>query len=169
MKTGLDVLLSQRGGSLRGQKAGFIIHPASVDSSGRHILDALRECPDIRVAALFAPEHGLRGEAQDQVPVPDSRYGSLPVYSIYGDKRAPEPGWLRELDALVFDLQDVGARYYTFVWTMALSMRSCKEAGKRFVVLDRPNPITGEIIEGNVLDPGFTSINTPPQRSPSHL
>jgi uncharacterized protein YbbC (DUF1343 family) len=158
VKTGLDILLSQKGGSLRGQKVGLIVHPASVDSSGRHILDALQECPEVRVAALFAPEHGLRGEAQDQVPVPDSRCENLPVYSLYGDKRAPEPGWLREIDALVFDLQDVGARYYTFVWTMALSMRSCRQAGKRFVVLDRPNPITGEIVEGNVLDPDFSSF-----------
>jgi len=158
VKTGLDVLLSEKGGSLRGKKVGLIIHPASVDSGGRHILDALRDLPDIQVAALFAPEHGVRGEAQDQVPVPDSRYESLPVYSIYGEVRSPEPGSLSNLDALVFDLQDVGARYYTFVWTMALCMEVCAKAGKRFVVLDRPNPINGETVEGNILDPQFQSF-----------
>jgi uncharacterized protein YbbC (DUF1343 family) len=158
VKTGLDILSFRKGGSLRGRNVGLILHPASIDSTGRHILDVFKEFPDVRVTALFAPEHGVKGEAEDQVPVPDGRHGEFPVYSIYGERRAPDPAWLRDLDVLVFDLMDVGARYYTFIWTMALSMQVCAKAGKRFMVLDRPNPITGEVVEGNVLDPAFTSF-----------
>src|SRR5690606_15082377 len=110
---------------------------------------------------LFGPQHGARGEKQDNM-VESDHYEDGPtglrVHSLYGDVRKPIPEMLEGLDALLFDLQDVGVRVYTFVWTMALAMEACAEAGVRFVVLDRPNPIGGSVLEGPVLRPGYTSF-----------
>jgi uncharacterized protein YbbC (DUF1343 family) len=113
-----------------------------------------------RLAALFAPEHGLWGAAQDHAPIAAARdpLTGLRVASLYGARRAPTPAMLRGLDALVVDLQDVGARYYTFVWTLALAMRACARAGVAVIVLDRPNPLGGAVVEGNVPDPAFASF-----------
>lgn len=138
----------------------MIVHPASATRDLRFGADAVREA-GFDVRALFGPQHGARGEKQDNMiesePYADPASG-LPVHSLYGDVRKPDPGMLAGLDALLFDLQDVGARVYTFVWTMALAMEACAEAGIRFVVLDRPNPIGGSKREGPVLRPGFESF-----------
>lgn len=145
---------------LRGERVGVVAHPASVTPDLTHSVDALIAA-GFDVRALFGPQHGARGEKQDNMiesePFLDPRSG-LPVHSLYGDVRKPIPEMLEGLDALLFDLQDVGVRVYTFVWTMALAMEACAEAGVRFVVLDRPNPIGGSVLEGPVLRPGYTSF-----------
>ena len=159
---GLEVLLREGPGrsTLGGVRLGMIVHPASATRDLRFGADAVREA-GFDVRALFGPQHGARGEKQDNMiesePYADPASG-LPVHSLYGDVRKPDPGMLVGLDALLFDLQDVGARVYTFVWTMALAMEACAEAGIRFVVLDRPNPIGGSKREGPVLRPGFESF-----------
>ena len=144
---------------LTGARLGMIVHPASVASDLAFGADAARNA-GLDVRALFGPQHGARGEKQDNMiesaPYADPATG-LPVHSLYGDVRRPTPEMLSGLDVVLFDLQDVGVRVYTFVWTMALAMEACGEAGVRFVVLDRPNPV-GATREGPVLRPGFESF-----------
>jgi len=131
-----------------------------VDAKLQHAADLLRDVRGARLSALFAPEHGLWGAAQDLVPIAATRdpLTGLRAVSLYGDRREPTPVMLRNLDLLVIDLQDVGARYYTYQWTMALAMRACARAGVRVLVLDRPNPLGGDVVEGNVPDPAFSSF-----------
>ena len=152
---GADVALG-----LSDARLGLIAHPASVTSTLTHAADAVRVAGyDLR--ALFGPQHGARGEKQDNMiesdPYTDPHTG-LPVHSLYGEVRKPTPEMLDGLDALLFDLQDVGVRVYTFVWTMALAMEACAEAGVRFVVLDRPNPIGGLQREGPLTRKGYESF-----------
>jgi uncharacterized protein YbbC (DUF1343 family) len=148
----LEVLIRDDAARLRGQRLGVVANPTAVDRRMRHLVDLLVE-RGLEVRALFGPEHGLRGDAQDMISVDsqnDERTG-LPVYSLYGqavDSLAPKPEQLEGLDTVVFDIQDVGARYYTYVWTLVYVMRACAAAGVRVVVLDRPNPIGGELVEG---------------------
>ena len=125
-----------------------------------HAATLLGEARGVRLVRLFAPEHGLWGAAQDHAAIASDRDPAtrLPVVSLYGARREPTPAMLAGLDALVVDLQDVGARYYTFQWTMALAMRACARAGVRVVILDRPNPLGGAVVEGNVPDPAFASF-----------
>jgi uncharacterized protein YbbC (DUF1343 family) len=152
--------LARQPSLLRGLRIGLLSHQASVDSRFRHAIAVVGALPRARLVRLFAPEHGLWGAPQDHAHIAstrDARTG-LPVVSLYGDRREPTPAMLAGLDALVIDLQDVGSRYYTFAWTMALAMRACARAGVRAVVLDRPNPLGGEILEGNVPDPRFASF-----------
>lgn len=160
LRAGLDVLLERRLALLRGRRVGLVAHPASVNARLDHAALLLRDARGVTLTRLFAPEHGLWGAAQDHARVPRTRdpVTGLKVESLYGRRRAPTPGMLRGLDALVVDLQDVGARYYTFIWTMALAMRACERAGVDVVVLDRPNPLGGDVAEGNVPDPAFASF-----------
>ena len=145
---------------LRGIPCGLIAHPASVTPDLTFSADALLAA-GFDVRALFGPQHGARGEKQDNM-VESEFYADpvtgLPVHSLYGDVRKPTPEMLHGLEAIIVDLQDVGVRVYTFVWTMALAMEACSEAGVRFVVLDRPNPIGCERREGPVLRRGFESF-----------
>jgi uncharacterized protein YbbC (DUF1343 family) len=161
VKIGLDVLLDSRLDTLDGQRVGLICHPASINSHYQHAADLFFDHPGIQLTALFGPQHGIRGETQDNMiewqTFRDSRTG-LPAYSLYGETRKPTPEMLRDVDVLVFDVQDVGTRVYTFVYTMALAMQAARDSGKRFVVLDRPNPIGGAHVEGNLLDPQFASF-----------
>src|SRR5258708_14696198 len=159
VKSGLEVLVERKSVVLKGARVGLICHQASVDSRLRHAVPLFRE-KKINLTALFAPEHGMWGTAQDQIPIEGERstVHGAPLYSLYGDHRHPSPESLREIDVLVCDLQDVGSRYYTFIWTMALAMQACAKHGKKFVVLDRPNPINGKTLEGPVLDPRFASF-----------
>ena len=162
--TGLDRLVGEpntaRGLGLASARLGMIVHPASVTSDVVFCVEAVRDAGlDLRV--LFGPQHGARGEKQDNMIESDSYVDpatGLPVHSLYGAVRKPTPEMLAGLDAVLFDLQDVGVRVYTFVWTMALAMEACAEAGVRFVVLDRPNPVGGTKREGPVLRPGFESF-----------
>jgi uncharacterized protein YbbC (DUF1343 family) len=163
--TGLELVLDGTSRALRGKRVGFIANATTVDRSLRHAVDVLHADPSVDLRVLFGPEHGLRGDAQDMVGVAttrDSRTG-LPIHSLYGHDVAslsPTPMMLEGLDALVFDIQDVGARYYTFVWTMVLAIRACARAGVTMVVLDRPNPIGGTDagVEGGAIHPGFESF-----------
>lgn len=158
---GLEILLSDQTHLLSGARVGLICHPASVDHFYQHSADLFRNHPDINLTALFGPQHGIRGETQDNMieweGFRDPRTGVM-AYSLYGEVRKPKPEMLSDVDALVFDVQDVGTRVYTFIYTMALAMQSAREHGKRFIVLDRPNPIGGLGIEGNILESGHESF-----------
>ena len=150
---GIDVLLGGDVSALDG-RVGLITNHTGLTAAGRSTIDALHEHPSIELVALFGPEHGLRGtaEAGERVEGGRDQRTGLPVHSLYGETRAPTPEMLRDIDVLVFDIQDIGTRYYTYIWTMALSMKAAAENGKRFVVLDRPNPIGGHRVQGNVID-----------------
>ena len=158
--TGLDRLLLPGAARLASGRAGLLLHPASVTRDLLRAPEALLAA-GFRLEALFGPQHGARGEKQDNMVESDhyrDPQTGLPVYSLYGATRRPTPDMLDGLDVLLFDLQDVGVRAYTFVSTMSLAMESCAEAGVRFVVLDRPNPLGGVIREGPLLEPGFESF-----------
>jgi uncharacterized protein YbbC (DUF1343 family) len=145
---------------LHGRCIGIVTNQSGVTSSGENFVDAVRRNPAICVKALFAPEHGLRGDRPAGSYVPsytDERTG-LPVYSLYGATRHPSAAMLAGIDVLVFDIQDVGARAYTYISTMAYVMESAKKYGKAIWVLDRPNPIGGQLVEGPVLDPAYASF-----------
>jgi uncharacterized protein YbbC (DUF1343 family) len=158
--SGLEVVVERRPALLRGRRLGLLAHQASVDSRLRHAARLLADLPRARLVRLFAPEHGLWGAAQDHVAISSTRDHAtgLPVISLYGRRRVPTASMLKGLDLLVVDLQDVGSRYYTFVWSMALAMRACARAGVPVLVLDRPNPLGGIALEGNVPDPAFASF-----------
>ncbi|MEK6324393.1 MAG: DUF1343 domain-containing protein [Acidobacteriota bacterium] len=161
VKTGLEILLESKVGPLDGSRVGLIVNPASINSRFEHAADLFQQHPRIKLTALFGPQHGIRSETQDDMieweTFRDRRTG-LPAYSLYGETRKPTPEMLNAVDVLVFDIQDVGTRVYTFIYTMALAMEAARECGKRFIVLDRPNPINGVQIEGNILEPEFQSF-----------
>jgi uncharacterized protein YbbC (DUF1343 family) len=158
--SGLEVLVHRRAALLRGKTIGLLAHQASVDRDLAHagqLIAGLRRGP---LARIGAPEHGLWGAAQDHAHIVSTRDPVLRrrVVSLYGRRREPTSAMLAGLDTLVIDLQDIGARYYTFQWTMALAMRACARAGVGVVVLDRPNPLGGGVVEGNLPDPAFASF-----------
>ncbi len=163
MRLGLERLLANPKQWVGGERAGLIANPTSVDRQLRHAVDLMHHHPDIDLRLLFGPEHGLRGSAQDMIGIDDARDSAtgLPEISLYGrsfDSLSPSPEHLSQIDVLVYDIQDVGARYYTYAATMALCMRAAKAHGIRMVVLDRPNPIGGLQIEGGGVDPGLESF-----------
>jgi uncharacterized protein YbbC (DUF1343 family) len=161
--TGLDILAAEQFARLKGRRVGVIANPTSVDSRLRHLVDLIAEAPGVTLAALFGPEHGIRAEAQDLIGVAsgvDRRTG-VPAHSLYGADVAsltPTPEQLDGIDTLVFDVQDVGSRYYTFPATMKYAMQAAASAGISFVVIDRPNPIGGDLVEGPALQLGFESF-----------
>ncbi len=160
IETGLDVLLANGRPDLRGMRAGLITNHSAIDRTLRSAVDLLHESDVVDLRALFGPEHGVRGDAQAGVAVAagtDSRTG-LPGFSLYGDTRTPSPDMLIGLDLLIFDIQDIGVRYATYISTMVNAMEAAHAAGLSFLVLDRPNPINGVQLEGNLLDPGFASF-----------
>lgn len=162
VKTGLDRIFEEEYRKLLdGKRVGLIVNPASVSSTYKHAADLFFECEDFFLTTLFGPQHGIRGETQDNMiewrTFTDPATG-LPAYSLYGETRQPTTEMLSNVDALVFDVPDVGTRIYTFIWTMALAMQACARDGKSFVVLDRPNPIGGVQVEGNVLHPDYASF-----------
>ncbi|MFC2159029.1 exo-beta-N-acetylmuramidase NamZ domain-containing protein, partial [Acidobacteriota bacterium] len=160
VRVGLDMLLSQKASLLAGKRIGIITNQSGITSTGIHIVDALSQIPGITVTALFAPEHGIRGDLPDgtrDASYRDDRTG-IQVWSLYGRYFKPTPEMLEDIDVLVFDIQDVGARFYTFISTMGLAMEAAAEKGIQFIVLDRPNPITGNIIEGPILEEKFSSF-----------
>ncbi len=148
---------------IRGARVGLIVNPTSVSSSLEHLALRIHSSPEVELGAIFGPEHGMWGAEQDMISVQgeaDPLLG-VPVYSLYGDTvdslRPPE-GSLDGLDVLIFDIQDVGARYYTYVYTMMLAMEEAAKHGVRFIVCDRPNPINGMNVEGNGILDGFDSF-----------
>ncbi|WJY27552.1 exo-beta-N-acetylmuramidase NamZ family protein [Sporosarcina trichiuri] len=157
---GAEVLMQKEKKMLKGKRVGLITNPTGVDRNLNSVVDLLNNDPDIELKALYGPEHGVRGDAQagSYVEYYIDEVTGLPVYSLYGQTRKPTPEMLDGIDALVFDIQDVGTRFYTYIYTMALSMEAAKEKGIPFIVLDRPNPLGGEKVEGPVLDPEFASF-----------
>jgi uncharacterized protein YbbC (DUF1343 family) len=162
VETGLDVLCAERLDLLKGRRVGVLCHPASITRDLVHVVDRL-VAAGVRPTRLFGPEHGVRGEAQDMIGVGhdrDTRTG-IPVSSLYGEtfeSLAPAAADLADVDVLVVDLQDVGSRYYTYVWTMALAMQAAARAGVAVVVTDRPNPLGGLAIEGGTVEPSCESF-----------
>jgi uncharacterized protein YbbC (DUF1343 family) len=162
MKTGLDLFLDGAHRKYRGMRLGVVCHPASVDLRLRHVRHRIMDSKlGLEVTCFIGPQHGIRGEKQDNMieseDFEDPKYG-IPVFSLYGKWRNPWPEMLETLDTFVIDLQDIGTRIYTFAYTMANCMRAARSAGKRVVVLDRPNPIGGVHVQGNVLEPAFASF-----------
>ncbi len=161
IKVGLEVLLEKKMELLKGARIGLVGHQPSVNSTLDHAVNLLNNHPSVRLTTVFGPQHGIWGETQDNMiewrSYRDPRTG-LPFFSLYGETRKPTPEMLEEVDTIVIDLQDVGARYYTYIYTMALTMEACAELGKKVIVLDRPNPIDGIHIEGPMLDPAFKSF-----------
>ncbi|AOC57974.1 exo-beta-N-acetylmuramidase NamZ family protein [Bacillus pumilus] len=160
VKTGIETLLSGNLSWLKGKRVGLITNPTGIDANMKSSVDLLFEHPSIKLTALYGPEHGVRGDAQAGEGVEsytDEKTG-LPVYSLYGKTRKPTPDMLKNVDVLLFDIQDVGARYYTYIYTMAYAMEAAKENNIPFVVLDRPNPIGGLKVEGPVLEPEHASF-----------
>lgn len=163
VRTGLDRIADGDSDAVRlvaGRKVGLLAHAASVDRSLRSTVSVLRHA-GARVSALFGPEHGFAGAAQDMVGVGNADNTDVPVYSLYGDDAenlSPKPEWLRGLDAIVIDLQDVGSRYYTYVWTAALTMKVAAAVGTDVVLLDRPNPLGGARVEGAPQRDGYLSF-----------
>lgn len=160
MKLGLDVFLEKHTASYQGQNIGLVTNLTGVNHHLIPTIDLLHEHPDIRLAALYGPEHGIRGDAKEGEVVGDTidPYTGLPVYSLYGNTKKPTKEMLEQIDVVILDLQDIGTRYYTYIYTMAYVMEACGEQGKKFVVLDRPNPIGGTAIEGNLLEPSLKSF-----------
>lgn len=159
VKPGLEVLISDHLGVLRGRRVGLITNHSAVTSDTTHILDALLEA-GVNVTALYAPEHGVRGDMADGDEfdsTKDPRTG-IPVHSIYGANKKPTPEMLDDVDVLVYDLQNIGARYYTFTYSMSYCMEAAAENGKQFVVLDRPNPVNGVTVDGQILQPECASF-----------
>ncbi|CAD7856156.1 MAG: Protein YzbB [Olavius algarvensis Gamma 1 endosymbiont] len=162
MQPGIDELLRdpERRRPLAGKRLALLGHPASLTTDGRHTLDALMDCPDIRLTAAFGPQHGMRGDKQDNMiestDYLDPRHG-IPVFSLYGAVRYPTDAMLDTFDVLLVDLQDIGTRIYTYVTTLAYLLEACAAKGKALWVLDRPNP-AGRPVEGSLLEPGWESF-----------
>lgn len=158
---GIERLCFERADLIRGARVGLVCNQASVNHSFEHSADMLRALEGIDLKALFGPQHGIRGDVQDnmvETPHALDRETGLPVHSLYSETREPTEEMLSDVDVIVCDLQDVGCRIYTFVYTIANCMRAAARMGKRVVVCDRPNPIGGLEVEGNVLEPEFASF-----------
>lgn len=161
MLNGLDCLIRDEFSFLKGKRLGLVCNQATVTKDFRHILEVFASEATIELAKIFGPQHGLFGHTQDNMieweGEPDPRF-SVPIYSLYGEKRKPTPEMLSGIDLLVIDIQDIGSRYYTFVWTMCLCIEACSELGIPVLVLDRANPIGGTHIEGTLLREEFASF-----------
>ncbi|HEX8371099.1 MAG TPA: DUF1343 domain-containing protein [Pyrinomonadaceae bacterium] len=161
VKLGLEKVLDEQIQLLKKLRIGLICNQASVDHHFRHAADLFFENADVNLTTLFGPQHGIRGDVQDNMIETShtiDRQTALPVYSLYSETREPTAEMLENVDALVFDLQDVGCRVYTFVYTMANAMKACAKLGKKMFVLDRPNPINGIEVEGSLLEKGHESF-----------
>lgn len=161
IKLGLEKVLENPRKYFGDLKVGLICNQATVDHQFKHAADLFFEHPEINLTTLFGPQHGIRGDVQDnmiETGHTTDPQTELPIYSLYSETREPTESMLSDVDALVFDLQDVGTRVYTFIYTMANAMKSCAKFGKKFFVLDRPNPINGVDVEGNILELGHESF-----------
>lgn len=150
--SGLDVLESRGFQPLQGLRVGVITNHTGVNRAGVSIIELLRKAPGVSLRAVFAPEHGLKGIIEGEYGSSFLDGDSLPVFSLYGETRKPRAEWLKGLDVLVFDIQDIGTRFYTYISTMALAMQAAAAAGIEFMVLDRPNPVGGVLVEGPLLE-----------------
>jgi uncharacterized protein YbbC (DUF1343 family) len=159
IKTGLDILIHEQLDLLRDKRVGLVTHPAAVLPDMTNAVDALLNAR-VTLTVLFGPEHGFDGSAADGAAVGDAVHPrtGLPVFSLYGQTKEPTPAMLTNVDVLVFDMQDVGARFYTFISTLFYTLRGAAKAGKPVIVLDRPNPINGISVEGPLVEPGLESF-----------
>lgn len=162
MKLGLENLIQNNLGLCEGKRVGLLAHQASVDSHSKHAYDLLKEA-GANITALFGPEHGVKGLAQDMEPVESftDREIYTPIHSLYGgsfESLSPTPAMLENIDVLVVDLQDIGSRYYTYIWTTALCMKACAAMGKNVIVCDRPNPLGSTVVEGMPQKEGYESF-----------
>lgn len=160
---GIDTLAQSGFVALRGRRVGLVTNQTGITRDGRSTVDVLAAAPGVRLVALFGPEHGVRGVAAAGAKVNsgrDERTG-LPIYSLYGSTRKPTSAMLRGIDTVVFDIQDIGSRSYTYIATMGKCMETCAQTGLAFVVLDRPNPIGGHRVEGNITESRFKSFVSP--------
>jgi uncharacterized protein YbbC (DUF1343 family) len=161
VQLGLERLLQEVPGSIRGAGVGLICNQASVDHGYLHAADLLHTHPGVELRALFGPQHGIRGDVQDNMIETGhsiDRKTGLPVHSLYSETREPTDAMLQDVDVLLFDMQDVGCRIYTFVYTLANCMRAARRLGKKVIVCDRPNPINGASVAGNILEPEYASF-----------
>jgi uncharacterized protein YbbC (DUF1343 family) len=166
---GISVLLKDSSHLIRGKRVGLITNHTGRDERGQSSIDLLFNAPGVRLTALFAPEHGIRGSARGGALIAsgiDEKTG-VRIYSLYGETRTPSAKMLDDVDVLVYDIQDVGARMYTYVWTMTLAAEAAKKAGKQFIVADRPDPIRADLIEGGLIEKryrSFTGLHNVPLR-----
>jgi len=159
VRLGSDVLLDSH--RLAGARVGVVCNPASIDARFRHVVDRIAAADGLTLAAIFGPQHGFRSDVQDnmiETPHGQDAVRRVPIYSLYSETREPTAGMLKGLDAIVIDLQDIGARIYTYIYTLANCLRAAKRHGVPVIVCDRPNPIGGEDVEGALLRPGFESF-----------
>jgi uncharacterized protein YbbC (DUF1343 family) len=160
VESGLEVLLSDSLHVIQGKRVGLITNHTGLDRQGRRNVDLIFRAAGVRLVALFAPEHGFGGSVKggDMIAFATDTATGLPVYSLYGDTRVPTAEMLKDVDVLLYDIQDVGVRAYTYVWTMALAAQAAAKLGKSFIVLDRPNPIRADRIEGGILELRYRSF-----------
>jgi len=158
VRTGIDVLEQENFAPLKGLRVGLITNETGVDSEGRRTLDVLDHAPGVKLKAIFSPEHGLWGKEDSKVASSTDPVTGLPVYSLYGKSRRPTRQMLEGLDALVFDIQAAGVRFYTFITTLGYAMEAASQNHLAFYVLDRPDPLGGSIVEGPILDPDLRSF-----------
>lgn len=160
IKTGIEVLKDQNFKILEGKRVGLITNPTGVDNHLTSTVDVLHHAPNVNLVALYGPEHGVRGDihAGDKVDNSVDAATGLPVFSLYGATRKPTPEMLKEIDVLVYDIQDIGCRSFTYISTMGVAMEAAAENGKEFIVLDRPNPLGGDKVEGNLVEDPYISF-----------
>src|SRR5216117_1126137 len=158
VRPGVEVFVEHPPALVRGKRVGLITNQSGIDRQRRSTIDFLRGVPDLRLVALYSPEHGIRGVAETRVASTVDEKTGLPIHSLYGDADKPTREMLEGIDVLVYDIQDLGVRQYTFESTLALAMQAAAEKGIPIVVLDRPNPVTGTILEGNILEPEYQSF-----------
>jgi uncharacterized protein YbbC (DUF1343 family) len=156
--TGIDVLAAHDFAPLKGKRVGLITNQTGIDRSGRSTIDLLAHAPGVKLLALFSPEHGIRGLLDERISTSKDAATGLPVYSLYGDTERPTDAVLVGLDALVFDIQDAGVRFYTYITTMGYAMESAAARRIEFYVLDRPDPLGGDSVEGPMLEPQRTNF-----------
>ncbi|HEX6252057.1 MAG TPA: DUF1343 domain-containing protein [Gemmatimonadaceae bacterium] len=157
---GITTLLTDSLHLVRGKRVGLITNHTGRDEHGSSTIDLLHRASDVQLTALFSPEHGIRGaaEAGERVASSTDSATGVPIHSLYGETRVPSPRMLESVDVLLYDIQDVGARMYTYVWTMTLAAEAAKQSGKKLIVLDRPNPIRADVIEGGFIEQRYRSF-----------
>jgi len=158
VRPGVELFVEHPPSIVQGKRVGLITNQSGIDRQRRSTIDLLRAIPNLRLVALYSPEHGIRGVAEARVASSVDEKTGLPIHSLFGDTDKPTPQMLEGIDVLVYDIQDLGVRQYTFESTLALAMRAAAEKGIPIIVLDRPNPVTGTILEGNILEPAYESF-----------
>ncbi|MFN8670080.1 MAG: DUF1343 domain-containing protein [Gemmatimonadaceae bacterium] len=160
VRTGIEVLVTDSVHLIKGKRVGLITNHTGMGPAGKTSIDILYSTPGVKLTALYGPEHGIRGVARagDHIATTVDSATGVPVYSLYGETRAPTPAMLKDIDVLIFDIQELGARFYTYQWTMTLAAEAAKAQGKTFLVLDRPNVVRADIFEGGILDPKYRSF-----------